>query len=107
MHRKAPAVSALLVLLVCLGTAGCSLSRKEPAVSVAAAADLKFALDEIVAAFHQQHPDLEVRVTYGASGNFYAQLSNRAPFDVFFSADMDYPRRLIEQGLASPDSAFV
>jgi molybdate transport system substrate-binding protein len=74
---------------------------------VAAAADLQFALDEVVSAFQEKHSDVEVRVTYGSSGNFYAQLSNGAPFDVFFSADMEYPRRLIEQGLAAQESAFV
>src|SRR5580704_5670934 len=75
-------------------------------VRVAAAADLKFALQEVVAAFHEEHPDVRVKVTYGASGEFYAQLSNRAPFDLFLSADMDYPRRLVEAGLADKDSEF-
>jgi len=74
---------------------------------VAAAADLRFALDEIVEVFRQQHPDMDLRVTYGSSGNFYAQLSNRAPFDVFLSADVDYPRRLSREGLAAPDTEFV
>jgi molybdate transport system substrate-binding protein len=76
-------------------------------VRVAAAADLKFALDEAVGEFHRGHPDLRVKVTYGASGNFFAQLSNRAPFDLFLSADMDYPRRLIAEGLADKESEFV
>jgi molybdate transport system substrate-binding protein len=75
-------------------------------VRVAAAADLKFALQEVVAAFHDERPDLRVTVTYGASGEFYAQLSNRAPYDLFLSADMDYPRRLVEAGLADKDSEF-
>jgi molybdate transport system substrate-binding protein len=74
---------------------------------VAAAADLKFAFDDIAAAFRRAHPDIQVRPTYGSSGNFFAQLQNRAPFDLFLSADVDYPRRLIERGDAAPDSLFV
>jgi molybdate transport system substrate-binding protein len=75
-------------------------------VRFAAAADLQFAFDEIRAAFQRQHPEIEVLVTYGSSGNFYSQLSNRAPFDMFLSADLDYPRRLIQQGLALAESEF-
>src|SRR5947209_11590299 len=76
-------------------------------VRVAAAADLKFTMGEIVEAFGRAHPAINVSVTYGSSGNFYAQLSNRAPFDIFFSADADYPRRLIREGLALADSEFL
>ncbi len=79
---------------------------RERLVRVAAAADLKFALDEIGEAFHKRHPDIRLQVSYGSSGNFFAQLSNRAPFDIFFSADVDYPRKLSEQGLAVKDTAF-
>src|SRR5688572_32032897 len=68
-------------------------------VRVAAAADLKFALDDLSAVFRTQHPDITVHVSYGSSGTFFAQLSNRAPFDIFFSADVDYPRQLIATGL--------
>ena len=108
------------ILLISGALAGLSLlawlawpTRREPQeaevgeVRVAAAADLKFALDEMVAAFERDHPDIHVSVTYGASGTFFAQLSNRAPFDVFFSADVEYPRKLIEQGLADKDSEFT
>jgi molybdate transport system substrate-binding protein len=100
----------LWVALIGLAVAGCSPATRGPGehvVTVAAAADLKFALDDLLAAFHQAHPDIRAEVSYGSSGNFFAQLSNRAPFDVFFSADIDYPRRLIEQGLADRDSEFV
>jgi molybdate transport system substrate-binding protein len=79
----------------------------ERVVQVAAAADLKFAMDEIVQAFLRHRPDIEVQVTYGSSGNFFAQLSNRAPFDLYFSADVDYPRKLITQGLAVKDTEFL
>jgi len=64
-------------------------------------------MGEIVEAFRQEQPAIDVLVTYGSSGNFYAQLSNHAPFDIFFSADVDYPRRLIRQGLAVADSEFL
>ncbi|TMJ64274.1 MAG: molybdate ABC transporter substrate-binding protein, partial [Alphaproteobacteria bacterium] len=76
-------------------------------VRVAAAADLKFTMGEIIEAFHREYPGINVSVSYGSSGNFYAQLSNRAPFDIFFSADVDYPRRLIREGLAPADSEFL
>jgi molybdate transport system substrate-binding protein len=74
---------------------------------VAAAADLKFALDEAAAAFQAKNPGVEVSVTYGASGTLYAQLTNEAPFDLFLSADIDYPHRLVEQGKAVRDSEFL
>jgi molybdate transport system substrate-binding protein len=73
---------------------------------IAAAADLKFALDELVVAFKVGHPDSVVTVTSGSSGNLFAQLSNEAPFDLFLSADIDYPRKLIEQGQGVKGSDF-
>ena len=75
-------------------------------VRVAAASDLKFALDEIADKFRALHPDVALAITYGSSGNFYAQLSNDAPFDLFLSADVAYPQKLIEQGKADKDTLF-
>ena len=69
-----------------------------PAVTIAAAADLQYVLDSLVTIFKSQHPADRVSVVYGSSGKFYEQLSHGAPFDVFFSADSDYPRRLQAQG---------
>ncbi len=66
-----------------------SHAAEHAVVRVAAAADTKFAFDEIVEVFRRQRPEIEVRVTYGSSGNFYAQLSNRAPYDMFLSADLE------------------
>lgn len=91
----------------CDGSADRSGSGERRTLSVAAAADLKFALDEIVEAFEAAHPEIDVEVTYGSSGNFFAQLSNRAPFDVYFSADVAYPTKLIEDGLADAESKFL
>lgn len=76
-------------------------------LNIAAAADLKFALDELVTEFHTRHLATQVKVTYGSSGNFYAQLQNQAPFDLYFSADIEYPRRLAAAGLALDSSVFL
>jgi molybdate transport system substrate-binding protein len=76
-------------------------------ISIAAASDTKFALDDLIATFQKDHPEVKVQATYGSSGNFYAQLSQRAPFDLFLSADIRYPNQLIEAGLAAPDSKFM
>jgi len=73
---------------------------------VAAAADLKFALDEIVADFQKTHTNDTIKVTYGSSGNLSSQIENGAPFDLFFSADVQFPKRLIETKLAGEDSLF-
>ncbi len=68
-------------------------------VVVAAAADLKFAMDSLVAVFSKSDPDLNIKVVYGSSGNFFQQIGNGAPFDLFFSADIDYPKQLTEKHL--------
>lgn len=76
-------------------------------LTIAAAADLKFALDELAAEFRTHHPGVTVKISYGSSGNFYAQLRNRAPFDLYFSADIEYPRQLAEAGLALDTNVFL
>src|SRR5512143_3377997 len=81
-------------------------STSDRRLDVAAAADLKFAMDELAGAFGKAHPDIAVSVTYGSSGNFLSQIQNGAPFDLFFSADIEYPKRLAEAGLAQRGSEF-
>ena len=75
-------------------------------VRVAAAADLRFALNEVVRRFDAAH-DVEVLASYGSSGTFHAQLLNQAPFDMFLSADVEYPRQLSARGLTLPGSEFT
>jgi len=87
--------------LVCAGTANGA------ECSVAAAADLRFALEAVIPEFGKSHPDVEVKVTYGSSGSFFAQISNGSPFDLFLSADADYSAKLLEARLAVPGSEFV
>jgi molybdate transport system substrate-binding protein len=73
-------------------------------ITVAAAADLRPAFEEIITRFQQSHPGTAVKVTYGSSGNFFQQIQNGAPFDIFFSANEDYPKKLESAGLTVPGS---
>ena len=66
--------------------------------SIAAASDLKFALDEIAAAF-QKETGKAVRVSYGSSGNFLRQIAQDAPFELFMSADEGFVFQLADQNL--------
>jgi molybdate transport system substrate-binding protein len=70
---------------------------------VAAAADLQFALTDLATQYEKQS-GTKLAITYGSSGNFFAQIQNGAPFDIFFSADTEYPKKLIAGGLADADS---
>jgi molybdate transport system substrate-binding protein len=72
-------------------------------ITVAAAADLKFAMDEIVTGFNKNHSGDEVQVVYGSSGKFNTQIQQDAPYDLYFSADIGYPRELAKQGLAASE----
>jgi molybdate transport system substrate-binding protein len=77
-----------------------SVATAQP-LSVAAASDLQVVLPTLVASF-EQSAGVKINVSFGSSGNFLAQIKNGAPFDVFLSADIDYPRELERAGLAEP-----
>jgi molybdate transport system substrate-binding protein len=85
--------------------AGNSLRAQEQGVRVAAAADLKFAMDDLAAQYRKQNGKT-LEMTYGSSGNFFSQIQNGAPFDLFFSADIEYPRKLAAAGLADPGTLY-
>ena len=70
------------------------------AVSIAAAANLSTVLEALNPAFRAVAPDITLTTALGASGTFVAQIKNGAPYDVFLSADLDYPRALIAAGQA-------
>ena len=69
-------------------------------VSVAVAANLKPAFEEIAAAWRARNPGVEVKASYGGSGNFFSQIANGAPYDLFLSADADFPAKVVEKGLS-------
>jgi molybdate transport system substrate-binding protein len=68
---------------------------------VAAASDLRFALDELAAGFRTTRPGLQIDIVYGSSGKLATQIRNGAPFDVFLSADIAFARDLHADGHAA------
>jgi molybdate transport system substrate-binding protein len=74
-------------------------------ITVAAAADMSAALPQLVETYTKTTGQT-VKLSFGASGNLTNQIRNGAPFDVFFSADEEYPRQLIAEGLASKDTLY-
>lgn len=91
------------IALACFSFASTALAEQ---IIIAAAADLKFAMEDIAASFKRNHPQDQVDVVYGSSGNFYTQIQQGAPFDIFFSADVGYARELYSAGLAGSKPAL-
>jgi molybdate transport system substrate-binding protein len=100
-------VAGWAALLFAADSDAAAQSAQKPCgtVTVAAAADLIYAMNEIAANFRKA-TGCEVRVSAGSSGNFLTQIENGAPFDVFFSADIEYPKKLEAEGLATPGSTY-
>ncbi len=95
--KKLRAATFLVLLL--------AFAARAEEISVAAASDLQFVFPELAAQFQKQTGHT-VKLTFGSSGNFFSQIQNGAPFDLFFSADMDYPRKLEAAGLVEPGSLY-
>jgi len=104
MWTRIAGLFGAIALVVLGGALGSPVLGAE--ISIAAASDLNFAFKEIVAEF-EKNTGNTVKLSLGSSGNLFAQLSNGAPFDVFFSADIGYPKRLEEAGLAEPGTLYM
>ena len=92
---------ACVIMMACLSP----LAADAETLTVAAAADLTFAFKEVAAQFQQQSTD-QLRISFGSSGNFFSQIKNGAPFDVFFAADVQYPQKLAAAGLIEPGTIY-
>ena len=99
-RRVLPALFALTALLY-IGVAPANAGE----LKIAAAADLTFAFKDVAARFKNQTGN-SLKLTYGSSGNFFAQIQNGAPFDLFFSADVSYPQKLEAAGLTEPGTIY-
>lgn len=98
--------SSLLLFAFLLGAAVASGAPQKKHIRVAAASDLQTVMPQIAKAFEQQ-TQIAVDLSFGSSGNFFAQIQNGAPFDLFFSADSEFPARLIRANLTEPRSTAV
>jgi molybdate transport system substrate-binding protein len=96
---------AVVALLLFMIPAFSQQSKPQSELLIAAAADLNPALDDIGQQFEKK-TGVHLKLSFGASGALTQQIRNGAPFDVFFSADMDYPRQLISQGRADAASLY-
>jgi molybdate transport system substrate-binding protein len=90
---------------VVLLTLGLVVAAAAQEITVAAAADLQFAMQDIAGRFEKQ-TGKKVKVVYGSSGNFFQQIQNGAPFDLFFSANLDYAKKLEAAGLAESGTLY-
>lgn len=98
--------SAVAVCIALLFTCAWAQEKKaEPELLVAAAADLNPALHEIAQQFENK-TGVRMKLSFGASGALTQQIQNGAPFDLFFSADMDYPKSLITDGQADAATLY-
>jgi len=92
--------AALAAALLLAGPARAAPAART--LAVAAAASLKGAAEELRRAFEAEQPGVEVAITFGASGAFFALIRGGAPFDLFLSADREYPRKLVAAELGAP-----
>lgn len=86
----------LLLLLPALASA---TVNAEP-LRIAVASNFVHTLEQLIEDY-RQHTEVDLVLSKGSSGKHYAQLQRGAPFDLFFSADDDFPQRLVDAGLAS------
>lgn len=88
---------AWLITCLCLSNSLQSIAQQRR-LHIAAASDMKYAMDSVIASYSIGHKDVSVIVTYGSSGKFFEQILNGAPFDLYFSADVSYPEKLVALG---------
>ncbi len=70
-------------------------------INIAVAANVSYAINDLIAEFNKTNPDTKVEVVIGSSGKFTAQIQNGAPFDIFLSADMKFPETLEKENLTA------
>ncbi|PLY09858.1 MAG: molybdate ABC transporter substrate-binding protein [Arcobacter sp.] len=69
-------------------------------INIAVAANVSYAIDDLIAEFNKTNPDTKVEVTLGSSGKLTAQIKNGAPYNLFMAANMKYPKALYSDKIA-------
>jgi molybdate transport system substrate-binding protein len=98
-------IGTAFLILTFASAANAQNQSQDKVVNIAAAADLSSALKELAASFEKQK-GIAAKLSFGASGALTQQIENGAPFDIFFSADMEYPQQLIAEGHASSTKPY-
>ena len=102
MLKKAKTLTKILIALLFSLISFCSFSAIDKRhINIAAASDMKFALETLVKTYKESDSNIEIGITAGSSGKFYEQISSGAPFDLFFSADIEFPQKLKEKGFGN------
>ncbi len=105
--RALAAAGAVLAAAVLIAALRPDEAARPQVVRIAAASDLRFALEEAGERLSARTPPLRLQAAYGSSGNLHAQLRQRAPFDLYLSADIAYPVDLVSRGLADEADLFT
>lgn len=103
-HKLRAFAFGVLMAVLAVGGGKASAAGADE-LTIAAASDLNFAFKDLVAEYEKQ-TGRHVKLTLGSSGNFFSQIENGAPFDLYFSADIRYPQKLEEAGLAVKGSLY-
>ncbi|MGM0533935.1 MAG: molybdate ABC transporter substrate-binding protein [Campylobacterota bacterium] len=69
-------------------------------INIAVAANVSYAVEDLIKEFNKRYPDTDVKVTLSSSGKLTAQIKNGAPYQLFMAANMDYPHALYDEGIA-------
>jgi len=94
-----------MVVICSTGFLASSQEAVAEEIAIAAASDLNFAIKDLIADYEKATGN-RVKLSLGSSGNFFAQIQNGAPFDLYFSADIGYPKKLEEAGLTVTGSLY-
>ncbi len=103
-HTSATILAVVSTLILQLMPTS-AIEARAGEITVAAAADLTFVFKEVGARF-QNETGNSIKLSFGSSGNFFSQIKNGAPYDMFFSADVAFPKKLEAAGLTEPGSLY-
>ncbi len=87
----------IISLAILLATISVSAQK----VNVAAAANLRYVMEDIKAAYLKLNPKAKINLTFGGSGTLVQQIANGAAFDFFMAADDEFPQKLKAKGLTT------